>query len=154
MNGILNIIKGYQDLQNEIDMHENLKDIAERNLKYYSKQMNTGAPHDISAIAPDGQPHGNYSPITLDRAWEEIQKWEHAKYLEQCEIEYLTKKKKEIENSINQLKGLEQKVAFKRIIEGKPLKVIADELGYSYDWIEKINRAIKGKIKYNKEREI
>lgn len=153
MNDILSIIKGYQDLQNEIDIHENLKDIAERNLKYYSKQMNTGAPHEISAIAPDGQPHGNYSPITLDRAWDEVQKWEHAKEIEESAIEYLQKKKKEIEDSINSLKDLEYKVAFMRIIERKTLQEIADELHHSFSTIAHVSAEISKKIKYQNERE-
>jgi DNA-directed RNA polymerase specialized sigma24 family protein len=152
MDDFLSIIKGYQDLQKEIDMHQALLDTANRNIKYYAKQMTAGAPRDISAMAQDGQPRGGFSPISLDRAFDEVQKWEHAAYLEKCEIEYLENKKKEIEESIKQLKGLEQKVAFKRIIEGKTLQEMADELHHSFSTIAHVSAGIAQKLKYKSGR--
>jgi hypothetical protein len=44
----------------------------------------------------------------------------------------------QIENTIKQLKGLEQKVEYMTAM-GMTLREISIQLGYSYDWIRKIN---------------
>jgi DNA-directed RNA polymerase specialized sigma24 family protein len=60
--------------------------------------------------------------------------------------DHLTNKKlirQRIEANIRDFEGVEHRVAFMRDIEGKPLSRIADELGYSYDWIKKISSRIR-----------
>jgi hypothetical protein len=58
----------------------------------------------------------------------------------------ILKQKLEIRNkifkNINRLKGLEYKVAYKKIVEGKDLSRIADELGYSVGYIKNISSKI------------
>mgnify|MGYP001248578488 FL=1 len=44
---------------------------------------------------------------------------------------------------IQQLEGLEYKIAYKRFIEGKTLNEIAGELGYSYDYIRELSSKAK-----------
>lgn len=51
--------------------------------------------------------------------------------------------KRQIDRLLRQFEGLEMKVAYMRDIERKPLLQIADEIGYSLDWIKKISSRIK-----------
>ncbi|WHX50539.1 hypothetical protein QNH46_07795 [Paenibacillus woosongensis] len=51
--------------------------------------------------------------------------------------------RKKIEANIRGFQGIEYQVAYMRDIERKPLYKIADELGYSYDWIKKISSRIR-----------
>lgn len=143
MDEFLLIIKGYQDILVKIDQHTILKETAQKNMKYYQKQMLATMPHDISGMLLDGQPHGNFSPISLDRAVEEMHKCNNTMYEEQRQIVRLKRAKKSIERSIRKLSGLEYRVAFKRLFEKnedgsrKTLEQIADELGYSVSRVSK-----------------
>lgn len=57
--------------------------------------------------------------------------------------------KDQMEQRMNQFEGLEYKVAYMRDVQHKPLDTIADELGYSFNWIAKISSRVgrKGKNK-------
>lgn len=60
--------------------------------------------------------------------------------------DHLAQKKliqQQIESSIRDFKGVEHQVAYMRDIKGWPLSKIADELGYSYDWVRKLSSRIK-----------
>ncbi len=46
--------------------------------------------------------------------------------------------KQDMDKHIHSLEGLEYKVAYRRFIEGKSYKEIADELGYNYDYIRHV----------------
>src|SRR5699024_9878235 len=45
---------------------------------------------------------------------------------------------KEVLKKLDKLEGLEYRIAYKRFIEGKTLNEIADELGYSYDYMKEV----------------
>lgn len=55
------------------------------------------------------------------------------------------KKKHKIQsdNIFARLEGLEYKIAYKRYVEGKPLKDIAEELSFSYDHIRRTHSKMK-----------
>ncbi|MDF2911216.1 MAG: hypothetical protein K0Q56_2097 [Sporolactobacillus laevolacticus] len=53
--------------------------------------------------------------------------------------------KKRLENKIGELEGVDYKVAIMQI-QGKSLVEIADELGYSYVWVKKINAKISNRL--------
>ena len=50
----------------------------------------------------------------------------------------LIKSKNELKEKLKNLSGLKYKVEYMRVIEGKSLKEIASELGYSYSYIRNI----------------
>ena len=54
-----------------------------------------------------------------------------------------TLRKMNMEQHMGRFEGLEYKVAYLRDIEGKHLDVIADELGYSYKYIQNISSRVK-----------
>ncbi|SDB96724.1 hypothetical protein [Shouchella lonarensis] len=57
-------------------------------------------------------------------------------------LEELEYKRKEIEYKLSRLGGLEYQVAYKRYVEGKPLKAIARELCYSLERIKQVSAKI------------
>ncbi|MSU03217.1 sigma factor-like helix-turn-helix DNA-binding protein [Tissierella pigra] len=59
--------------------------------------------------------------------------------MHQSTIDEMEELKKEMEERIGRLDGLDKKVVYMREIQGKPLKEIADELGYSEIYIKKIS---------------
>ncbi|OHW63092.1 hypothetical protein EUAN_08760 [Andreesenia angusta] len=58
-------------------------------------------------------------------------------------LEDLVATRYDIGNKLKDLKGLEYKVGRMKLLEGKKLEEIADELGYSYDHIARISSKIK-----------
>jgi hypothetical protein len=61
--------------------------------------------------------------------------------------------KREIEKKMSEFNGIEYKVAYRRL-QGYSLIEIADELGYSYVWIKKVNAKISNRLFRKAAREI
>lgn len=135
----MDYIKTFKDLKIQKEMHEYIKEVAETNRKYYQKLLHKDAPHDTSAIQLDGLPHGNGNAMSLDRVVMYISKYDSMIYLEQCSIENLEKLEKVITNRVKQLDSIDFKVVYMRDIEGKKLKEISIDLGYSEDYIKEIS---------------
>ncbi|CEG23138.1 hypothetical protein BN1080_02082 [Planococcus massiliensis] len=57
-------------------------------------------------------------------------------------IEDKKKLRRNIQEKLNGFEGLEYKVAYLRIVQGKRLEDIAEELGYSVDWIKKVSATV------------
>lgn len=130
-----------------IDCHLNIIENCNKEIKYFERQMTASAPHDISSANMDGMPHGNFSPVSLDKAVDEIRHNECMIEIEEAEIKRLRTKKKEIEDIAKEFEGLYLKVAVMKHIEQKPLQRIADELGYSVGYIQNVSAIIdKGEI--------
>ena len=93
----MDYIKTFKDLKIQKEMHENIKEIAEQNKKYYQKILDKSEPHDISPIELDGLPHGYANAMSLDRLIIYISKYDSMIYIEQCIIENLEKLEKKSE---------------------------------------------------------
>lgn len=86
---------------------------------------------------------GDKPHLTLDRIVDRLNKIDdNIKPLEDM-ANIKKNAKNQIEKVMSEFEGLEYKVAYLRDIKGLPLDAIADELGYSYDWIRKISSRIK-----------
>ena len=82
------------------------------------------------------------SKVRMDQAAERLDKL--AGQIENISTMLDKKKKyrKHIEHELSKFKSLEYQVAHKRIVEGMTLEQIAEELGYSVDWIKKVSANI------------
>jgi DNA repair exonuclease SbcCD ATPase subunit len=138
----LNFIQSYKDLVNLIEQHKGIIKVAEEEIRYLEKQLHATEPHKLTGMNMGGQPKGNLSPISIDRCVEGIQRCKHLIEIEQEQIRKLEDKKEEIESKLSELEGLYFKVAVMRDIEGKNLKQIADELGYTEGYIKNISAAL------------
>lgn len=118
------IIKSYQDLCGEIQCLEwRMRDLEREYYFWYRQCLNYGkkaaAPLDICVERMKG-------------ICDQVEAYA-------TELERKQQLKRDIEHRLSQLEGLEGKVMYKRVIEGKSLREISLELDYSYDWIKKIS---------------
>lgn len=65
--------------------------------------------------------------------------------------EQLEQDKKEIIELIEKFDSLEQMILKKKYVEGKTLEVVANELGYSYQYIKNKHAEIRRMIKFSKK---
>jgi hypothetical protein len=75
------IIQSYNDICAKIEALEIWIDSLQRDIKYYTKLLNSGAPKDVSSINYDGMPKGSRNDMSLDRILEAIHKAESHLYL-------------------------------------------------------------------------
>ncbi|WP_025847627.1 hypothetical protein [Paenibacillus ehimensis] len=129
----MNFVKLYYDISKEIEIYELRLVDLEAELKQARK------------LCFDGRLPSSPLPVhvPLNKALEQYDNVV-AKIRETSD--HLTQKKlirQRIEANIRDFQGIEYQVAYMRDILGKPLGQIADELGYSYNWIMKISSRVK-----------
>ena len=134
----MDIMKSYNDICKEIEMWEEM-------LKSYHDQVNAlnklgkiWGPTDVRGVDysnPQVQGSGQIGFETFLKMLRNIQEKQMI-----ClnTLKELEKTKKEVENSISSLDGLDKKIMYMKTIQGKTLKEIAAELGYSYQYIREV----------------
>lgn len=125
------IIKSYQDLCGEIQCLEwRMRDLEREYYFWYRQCLNYGkkaaAPLDICVERMEGICDQMEAYATALESKQEL--------------------KRDIELRLSQFTGLEGKVMYKRVVEGKSLKEIAKDLGYSEIWIKKLSSRGQKKI--------
>jgi len=135
----MEIIKSYKDLCEEIEIWKERLKTYEIQLKAIVKLAKLDGPSDITAIDYSKPYVDGTRQIGFEEALEMLHKIESHIYLHKEAIANMEKSKKKIEEEIKKLEGLDKKVVYMRDIEGKTLKEIADELGYSEIYIKKIS---------------
>ena len=78
----------------------------------------------------------NNAAERVDKLSEKIERMEE-------ELELKIKRTEHLQKQLQQYQGLDYKVFYKRYIEGKTLVQVADELGYSYQYIKEIAVKVK-----------
>jgi len=129
----MNFVNLYHDITKEIEIYELRLDDLEAELKEARKLCFTGQlpSTPLPVHVPLDKALDQYDVVT-------------AKILEVSER--LAQKRlvrQRIEDNISDFQGIEYQVAYLRDIRGLPLSRIADELGYSYNWIMKVSSRIK-----------
>jgi hypothetical protein len=124
-------------------MHEDFLAVVTNQLKYYKQLLHKDAPHEISAINYDGQPHGNGNAMSFDRIYLYAEKYETLVELETGTLQNLKELKIDTYVKVVQLDNIDFKVAYLRDIEDMSTQEIADELMYSFSYIEKVSRRTK-----------
>ena len=135
----MDTIKSYKDLCEEIEIWKERLKTYEIQLKTIIKLAKLDGPSDITAIDYSKPYVDGTKQIGFEEALEMLHKIESHIYLHKEAIANMEKSKKKIEEEIKKLEGLDKKVVYMRDIEGKTLKEIADELGYSEIYIKKIS---------------
>lgn len=131
------MIEQYKILIDEMDILSIRIEGLEQEKELILKKMKRG-PAEVNSIDYSGMPRGSQEHKSLLRYVEEVQRIDNLIYLD---TEILNIKKstlKKIEDKINSMPGIENKVAFLSA-KGKKLKEIADMLGYSYHYIRRIH---------------
>ena len=135
----MDTIKSYRDLCEEIEIWEERLKAYEVQKEAIKKLAKLDGPQPITGIDYSQPNVQNTSQIDFFTAIETINKINNHIYLHQETIKRLNDSKEKIEKHINNLEGLDKKVAYMRELEGKSLKEIADELGYTYQYIRRIS---------------
>jgi len=126
-------VEAYQDICAEIELLKLRAEDQERALKYARRKMHN-----------NGLPWSDGSPVVvpLDKALEEYDK---ALVALQETLQQLKEKehtRQQMEAAIGQIKGLDLAVEYQRDALGLPLKVIAERLGYSEQYIRRVSSRI------------
>lgn len=137
------VVDSYKNLLSEIEIVKKRIEGLEFERSLIIKTLHKSAPKDINSVSYDGMPKGSMSHKTLDRTWQDIQRIDSMLFLENEILKNNLKVKNEIENRVKNLKGIQYEVAYKREIEGKNLKDIAEELQCSYDHIRRVHSKYK-----------
>lgn len=95
------MIEAYKELLSEIKIHENLRDAAETNIKYYKRIANSSAPTGISGIGYDDMPKGSKNQMSFGDCAMRFYYWVGQHEMEKNIIEELEGRKQEIDEAIN-----------------------------------------------------
>ncbi|WP_130806505.1 hypothetical protein [Senegalia massiliensis] len=137
--------KPYWELCEDIEIWTNRYESYQIQFKALKKLANLDGPKDISAI-DYSQPYVKGSgQLSFDEILDKLKKLESHMVLHSNTINEMLDKKESMEEQLKELKGLKYKVAYKRDIEGKTLKAIAEELNYNYNYIRRIAIEIPSK---------
>jgi DNA-directed RNA polymerase specialized sigma subunit len=113
------LISTYQDLLIEIDVYESrLEDLQRED--YALRRI-------------------EYNRIDLETYVNRKHKLNNEAAIIQAILEDKKETQKAILEKLSKLEGLEYKIAYKRFVEGKTLNEIAEELGYSYQYMKEIS---------------
>ncbi|KPU42174.1 hypothetical protein OXPF_39530 [Oxobacter pfennigii] len=141
----LHYIENYKDILTQIKIHQLIIENAKIEQKYYLKQFHSSGPGDISSITIDGMPKSNFVSLPFDKIIENLNRLDNMLFIEEGILNQLHRTKEELDMRISSLEGIHFKVAWMKIIENKSLQQIADELGYSLDWIKRISAEISNR---------
>ena len=132
-------IKSYKDLCTEIEIWKERVKAYKAEIKALKKLSKVYGPSDVKGIDYSQPKVQNTNQIGFEEFLERLYKLEHHIYIHEEVIESMIKAKAKIEEHLKNLEGIDKQVVYMRDIEGKSLKEIADELGYSEIYIKKIS---------------
>lgn len=132
-------VKSYKDLCEEIEIWKERVKAYEAEIRALKKLAKVYGPSDVKGIDYSQPKVQNTNQIGFEEFLERLYKLEHHIYIHEEAIESMIKAKAKIEEHLKSLEGIDQQVVYMRDIEGKKLMDIAEELGYSYDYIREIS---------------
>lgn len=137
----------YGDLCNEIEILSIRASSIRAELEIIKRSMST-PPRAKLVATYSGMPNGS-GTLSFERLCSQF----FVLQTKLDEVEDVLSLKREacarMELRMADFKGLEYQVVVMRDVQRKPLTEIADELGYSYDWIRKISSKIERTYKVN-----
>jgi hypothetical protein len=125
----MEIMHNYSDLLTEIEVIKEQIDLTERELNYW---------YGIDLQKQKGIPLSGWGGMkygTMTALHQGEKKMTSLSKLQE-RLEQLEEIKQRIETLLNKFEGLEYQIAYKRIVEHKTHQEIADELGYSHQYIK------------------
>lgn len=135
----MDTIKSYKDLCTEIEIWKERVKAYEAEIKALKKLAKAYGPSDVKGIDYSQPKVQNTNQIGFEEFITRLQKLENHIFIHLEAIANMEKSREKMEEKIKQLEGIDQQVVFMRDIKGKSLVEIADELGYSYQYIKEIS---------------
>lgn len=135
-------ITTYHDLCKEIEVLELRAEEIELQVKRIHSKMSPG-PSTRMVASYEGMPGAGMAVYSFTNLYDDL----HTITSELDEVYDILALKCEyklrMEAKMSEFEGIENKVAYERDIQRKPLFQIAKEMDYSYDWIRKISQRVK-----------
>jgi hypothetical protein len=97
--------------------------------------MDKNKPKDIGAIDYSEPTGGSDVVLDFEELVNNIDPMQNEIQRLELLIQRLSKSKMLIENKLEEAEGIDYQIIYKKYVEGKSLKIIAEELNYSYAWI-------------------
>lgn len=138
-------LEAYKPLIEEIEILQMRIDGLEEERKLIVKKMEKG-PGEVGSVTYDGMPKGNVEYKNLARYIEEVKRIDSHLELDESILEIKKSALKKIEKKVDSFSGPEHKIAIRQL-QGKNLKVIAKEIGYSYIQTRRIHASMKNDTK-------
>lgn len=135
----MDVVKSYKDLCEEIEIWKERVKAYKAEIRALKKLAKVYGPSDIAGIDYSQPKVQKTCQMGFEEFLIRLQKLENHIYIHEEAIKNMEKCRKNMEERIKRLKGIDYKVVYLRDIEGKSLVEIADELGYSYDYIKEIS---------------
>lgn len=135
----MDIIKSYKELCGEIEIWKWRVEAYKAEVKALTKLAKVYGPQHVKAIDYSQPRVQGSNQIGFEEFLFRLQQLGSHIYLHEEAITKMEESRKQIEEKISQLEGLDKKVVYMRDIERKSLVDIAKELGYSYDYIKEIS---------------
>ncbi|MBB6731899.1 hypothetical protein [Cohnella zeiphila] len=133
----------YKDLCNEIEILMIRKDELDKELGIIKRRIYASGPRTKLVASYSGMPGGGSNERPIEETWSLYNAVEEALEDVNDILDLKLDAKKSMEKCMSQFDTLEYRVAYMRDVERKRIAKIADELGYSYDWIAKISSRLK-----------
>lgn len=133
-------IKSMKDLEKQKEIAKEYIDMYNDEIKYAKRIYKQNGPAEVTGI-DYSSPRIQGGNVQLDYGeyLVMIRHAENNRYLHEERLAYLESVEKKIKDKLSKLEGLDYQVVYMRDIENKRLKEIADELGYSLIYIQKIS---------------
>lgn len=133
MTTALEVFYNYNDLCVEIEVAKEQIKLTEYELEYwFGIRMND---NELSGIPLAAKGVDRFGVNTaLEQAEDKIRSLNKLR----DRLDKLDKTRIKIETLLSNFRGLEYKIAYMRFVEGKSLREVSDELGYSYDYIREV----------------
>lgn len=134
-------VESFKDLLNEIEIANiRIKGLIEQR-KSLMKLVNK-PPSGFKSIDYSGMPKGSNNSMPMDRIIELIATIDDKLTIEYLFLNNLHNTYSDILNKINKFQGIKYKIAYKRVIENKTYKEIADELNMNESYVRRIGAKI------------
>src|SRR5690606_25318441 len=133
MTTALEVFYNYNDLCVEIEVAKEQIKLTEYELEYwFGIRMND---NELSGIPLAAKGVDRFGVNTaLEQAEDKIRSLNKLR----DRLDKLDKTRIKIETLLSNFRGLEYKIAYMGFVEGKSLREVSDELGYSYDYIREV----------------
>lgn len=135
----MDIIKSYKELCEEIEMWKWRVEAYKAEVKALVKLAKADGPQYVKGIEYSQPRAQGTSQIGFEEFLFRLQQLESHILLHEETIAAMIKSKLKIEEHLAKLEGIDKSVVYMRDIKGKSLVDIAEELGYSYQYIKEIS---------------
>lgn len=135
----MDAIKSYEELCEEIEIWKWRVEAYKTEIKALKKLAKVYGPGGVKGIDYSQPKVQSTHQIGFEEFLERLHKLENHIYIHEEAIKNMEKCRKNIEERIKKLEGIDYKVVYMRDIEGKKLMDIAEELGYSYQYIKEVS---------------